>query len=378
MVPDSSARRVLHLGRPPSRLALPDAFRTLLVVSGLALAAPAGTKAHALGTDELMQIIKAQESQLRSGTIVYTSHRNEFQVAAVPEEILRIDPDLPLRSELNREVITRNRLWFDLSRGRYKHEYVDQRDVSRILRDKGLPQSWLSLVLCTGSSLHAPGWPVVFFRYGGPQPRLTIMPLFAGFKVDEPPALHTGLIRSRVLATADSVTITEDQWQGQTVIKVTVTSACSCPMSAHYWVDPALGYRCHKVECRGPDGTLYQEMIADDFRLVDGIVHPFRYEERQWGSKGTLARQELTTVESARFNVQLAEEDLQLLIPAGTDVDDLVTRRHFPLRRAVIIDADNAADLGAPPPRPAPRPSESPRSRMIARSRPAPSPSTRL
>ena len=334
-------------------LRLAGTFRGLVAVAVLGSSALPCSRAYGLSADELIQIVKTQESRIRSGTVISTEHYRNFVLSKTPDEVLRIDSSLPVRSELNREVIARSQLWFDLSTGRYKLESVDQRDVRQLLRDAGLPESWLSSVSSTSSSLGGPGVPVIWFHHGGPERTLLVARMPAGTKADtSPPSLHTAIIRSQALATPSSISVTEEQWEGRPMAKVTVTLPWN--QIVHHWADPAIGYRCRRVEYRRLDGGLSQEIKADDFRLVSGVPYPFRYEERRWDSKGGLANQELITVESAQFNVPVAKEDLQLQIPANTQVSNFVAGHVFHLYRAETIDADSAADIGVTSSRPAP------------------------
>jgi len=276
-----------------------------------------------LDVEALTEIIRDQEQQIRSVMLTWERHERDFRpVPSMPERVLNIDPDLPARLDVNRMQRVREQLWFELATGRWKTEREDLRDVDRLAREIGLPESRLGLVSLTGSKIVGEKNYFVTFKPGPPNAILAIMPIPEN--AIREPSLHSGLIRFQALSRASLVTISEGQGECSSLTKVVVKWTSR---EATYYVDPQKGYRFQKAEYHDTEGKLLREKINLDFRLVDGVWYPFQQKERQWNTKGKLTREKVITIEEARFNIELAKEHFEINVPAGTSVTDTVGRR---------------------------------------------------
>lgn len=133
---------------------------------------------------------------------------------------------------------------------------------------------------------------------------------------------------------------------------VEVTAAGSA-YTFTYLADPQLGFRFIRSTRTDPHGRRLGERIASDYRQVDGVWYPFRYEDRTF-VKGTdqIAREEIITVDAACFEPPPAEV-FALEIPAGTRVYNWIgpLRGTFTLRSDRRVDFGNADTLVPSPPR---------------------------
>ncbi len=85
-------------------------------------------------------------------------------------------------------------------------------------------------------------------------------------------------------------------------------------------VDPKIGYRYRSYRAYRSDGKLGQLEEASDYRLVDGLYLPFRYEVNSYDSTGTTIRQKKIVVQEAHFNRKLPSGSLQMVLTPGTRI----------------------------------------------------------
>jgi hypothetical protein len=84
--------------------------------------------------------------------------------------------------------------------------------------------------------------------------------------------------------------------------------------------DPAIGYRFRSIRW-SEQGRVTKEIIADDYRDVDGIPYPFLYVTRNFNKEtGEVVREERFTIEQAEFGFEMDDNDLKVFIPKGTNI----------------------------------------------------------
>ncbi len=106
-------------------------------------------------------------------------------------------------------------------------------------------------------------------------------------------------------------------------------------------VDPKLGYRYRSYKGYGRDGNLWGLEEASDYRLVDGLYFPFKYEVTQYDASGTVDRHEKIVVQEAHFNQKLPPDALKLMLPPGTQISPT-----SPLLPPPRIEETQALDIG--------------------------------
>ena len=125
-------------------------------------------------------------------------------------------------------------------------------------------------------------------------------------------------------------------------------------------LDPGTGYMPTLYEQRGPNGEIGLQYIFSDYREVSpGLWLPFSGSRlrriRRSQKQGMLL--EKVTVREVRVNVPVPDEELEIVFPPGTDVDDRVSGVYYTIGEAEdfddvaleIVPGETAQSLAARP-----------------------------
>jgi hypothetical protein len=247
--------------------------------------------------------------------------------------------------QANQTVQTRERLQFDSGRDVWKVQKADLRDIDALMARFSVPELQRDAVNQGGIVLVGPKDYIIEFQPDSSAPSLSVLPLPAGIsKQSRRPPLHTGVISSGSLSGKLGVSISQSQWEGRPAVEVVVSGPV---VTNRYVADPQLGYRFRQVTVKDDHDRRIREIMASDYRQVDGVWYPFRWEDRTFNQGSDQAStQEIIQVEAASFKPPPADTFL-LVIPAGTQVCNAVGayRSIFTLRTDRIIDLESAPEL---------------------------------
>jgi hypothetical protein len=87
-------------------------------------------------------------------------------------------------------------------------------------------------------------------------------------------------------------------------------------------LDPALGYRLRSFRLYY-NNEYRREIIAEDYKDVNGIPYPFVYKMRYFKPSGETAYEENFYAEKVTFNEKFKEEDFRMFVPPETSVVSL-------------------------------------------------------
>jgi len=106
----------------------------------------------------------------------------------------------------------------------------------------------------------------------------------------------------------------------------------SLPKSVKILCGPELNYRFYNMETYR-NGMIHKEIVADDYRDVNGIPYPFSYTERQFDENGKVVKEKRYTFEKVDFGIDVTDEDFKVFIPEGSSVSDtILSMRAFNLK----------------------------------------------
>lgn len=317
-----------------------QAIRLVCLVAGFCLAG--SLPASALTPEELQTLSQRHESAVKSGVLTYTVQNTRSSVGVIPADILERFPGLDKVAEANRVIQTRETLTFDAQRGFWKLQKTDLRDTEALVRTFGVPEMQRAGVSQTQTVIVGPQDHMIRFSPEDGRPSLTIMPVPAQGSKQIP--LRTGVISAGARSRQPAPALSEAQWHGRPVVKVVISRP---PSTSTYIADPAIGYRFRQVTVTDADARVLREIIASDYREVDGVPCPFRWEDRVFGpGSDQPLSEEIITVEAASFEAP-AGDPFSLRVPAGTEICNLVgpLRGFFTLGTARTIDLETAPRL---------------------------------
>jgi hypothetical protein len=84
-------------------------------------------------------------------------------------------------------------------------------------------------------------------------------------------------------------------------------------------LDPVLGYRLKSFKTI-INNVCTREIIADDYRNINGIPYPFIYKIKSFNPLGQLRFEENFYAEKVAFNKEFKEEDFRMFVPPDTEV----------------------------------------------------------
>jgi hypothetical protein len=220
--------------------------------------------------------------------------------------------------ESRRQRIT---LLCDAERGEWKITTEDLRDIDQIMAEERLSPPH-RLALDTSSIVLAEDGFIARF-----QPSVSYLFLMPRNKAESDEKcsrshtilscpLHFGIIGENLEESTTS-SMTESFLSGRSVLAVTLESE----QRRHILeVDPQVDYQFRRYRIYSHDAQLRQESVADDYRLVDGVYYPFKFEKHEFDQQGNVTRHEKIIVQNVRFNHRLSPDVFQINIPAETKI----------------------------------------------------------
>ncbi len=292
--------------------------------------------------DLLISASQSSEQALTTAHLVYRIRQNRLRpLSGLSDDVATRSPGIDKVLAARKDTDVRAELWLDSTTGKWRIEQTDQRDLDSVTRQYDVPEHQVTAVSATASMLGGTSGYVVRFT---PAPRKGLHVIAIPADTKQAPPLYGGIIPSETLRAVPSLMIKDDKLDGKDIKQVT---AAAEGRAAVYYADPAIGHRLRKAEYKAPDGKLFMTKTYSDYRMVDGIPYPHRYEERKWEGDGSLVEDTTVTVMDAQFNERLPKKAFEIAIPEGTAVTVLVEGAFdvFTTDKQATIDYDNALKL---------------------------------
>lgn len=116
--------------------------------------------------------------------------------------------------------------------------------------------------------------------------------------------------------------ISETTAEGKTLVHLTATQqGPSGTVETVIQCDPALGYRFRTIRT-SCSGRPVSEVVADDYRDVNGIPYPFTYVERTFYNDGSVRTERQYAMQEVELGLILMKDDFKVNVPSGTEFTD--------------------------------------------------------
>jgi hypothetical protein len=312
--------------------------RLLLLILTVLLSAG---QVSAITISELRQIIS--ESQIDAATtahIVYTEeyNNNDNRSFGIEPNDIRYKPRM-----INKHRQIKVDAIMDFATERVKSTMTDLRDIDKLLKDNDMPPEQKVNVSATKTLLYhgnhvgslLPGDNFIFSK----QPRfmLSEAPGPARYMFEK---FSLGVIYKNELSNDWNPTITEINKGNQSLLCINLTSSKENALNGKIECDPSLGYRFRRIQWYQGD-RLVKEIIADDYRNINGVPYPFLYISRSFDENGGILRERKQVVQEVELGIDLSEEDFTVFMPKGTIISDLILSH-----KVTEIEQDSRMGIG--------------------------------
>jgi hypothetical protein len=270
--------------------------------------------------NDLRQIIASDQNLITTVHAVYIQDEleNRYVENAVKNRELFTNDEYKLHLA-NQRIVTEEELYLDSTAKSIKLIRTDIRDINSIMKENNIPDvnynkhniNRSRVYICQGAEgfgVHEgkPNWVVDIWDNNR----------FADYFLEFP---RLGVIPSELLEHLDNVKLQNVAVDGKSLLSVTWESESKQgTVSGEILCDPSINYRFHKIQwSRG--GHIFKEIIADDYRNVQGIIYPFSYTKRVFNPKdGTLQNETVFNIDKIEFNIPIEADYFEMYIPSNT------------------------------------------------------------
>jgi len=299
--------------------------------------------ASAVTVEKLRQIIAESKGRIKCIQTKCREQHASYTPVNVPtlppEAVMDSDTLLKCKQIRTRQDYTAEYL-IDMDRRVTKSVRVDRRDLPGLLKKYGLPEE--HFITLSDSHTVLRGKDITLEHKSNENPPYSVLSirtrLGPGGLPHEFDILYSGILHEGYLHEFNTVSLSEQDG----ALKIAVIGA----LEPHYRViikcSPSLGYRIQECKTYRPDGSLFQEIVYDDYRMVNGIPYPFLYMEKNYDNEEKLQRESKSEVKSVKFPKQFAGAEFKLEIPAGTSVTDRAfSNRAYELHEDRLLGIDD-------------------------------------
>lgn len=278
----------------------------------------------AITISELRQIIS--ESQIDAATtahIVYTEeyNNNDNRSFGIEPNDVRYKPRI-----INKHRQIKVDAIMDYATERVKSTMTDLRDIDKLLKDNDMPPEQKVNVSTTKTLLYhgnhvgslLPGENFIHSKQS--HFMLSEAPGPARYMFEN---LSSGVIFNNELSNDWNPTITEVNRANQSLLCINLRSNKDNTLNGKIECDPSLGYRFRRIQWYKGD-RLVKEIIADDYKDINGVPYPFLYISRSFDENGGIIRERKQVFQEVELGIDLSEEDFTVLMPKGTIISDLI------------------------------------------------------
>jgi hypothetical protein len=155
-----------------------------------------------------------------------------------------------------------------------------------------------------------------------------------------------GIIEEKLLSEDLAPTLSEINSDGKSLLRIELTRKEQNTLKRIIDCDPSLGYRFRRNQRYSADERLVWETIADDYKDVNGIPHPFLYIERRFDKDGKISEETKYVMEKVELGVNLSPDDFKVFVPAGTQFIDDISRAIYTIEQSGYMGIDDAISIG--------------------------------
>lgn len=269
----------------------------------------------AITLDELRQTAAESRMSVTTAHVVYVEQWTDNEPAAGEAGTIEYKVN-----ESRRDTVIEVDVLLDSRARRAKSVLTDLRDVNALLAEYELPDEDVVRhnVSRTETHLYKDDYAMIF------DARIPLLHLWK--PGGEPEYVfrfaRLGVISNDLLVDEKSPRLSEVMSDGKSMLQIKASS--QVPAGTVDWVvecDPALGYRFRTVRS-SRNGQVISEVIADDYRDVNGIPCPFAYIERRLYDDGSFRTERQYAIQEAQFGVPLTKDDFKVYVPSGTEFTD--------------------------------------------------------
>ena len=285
------------------------ALLMMVIIGFLAVSARASSTA---ALDEVRQISADDQGIISTAHIVYIHQRtNELP----RKEIMNfIGEGL---SRANQHIVTEEEFFLDNATKQAKKVITELRDVNTLIAENNIPDTRLNRLNLDQSSvvLYENG---SVFRFNPDTPSGSLDKFSGTF---EPDFATLGIIPLNLLN--QDVQLDDIETDGKAFLRISRSQEVPAGLVDTVIIcEPAKGYRLRSIRW-SMAGQVFREIVADDYKDVNGIPYPFSYITRQFNSQtGTLRLEHKYTIKRAEFGTKLSQDDFKIFITGRTPVAD--------------------------------------------------------
>ncbi len=244
--------------------------------------------------------------------------------------------------EANRYMVSEVNIFMDINSEQIKEIKTDLRDVNSLIAQHKIPDKKLNrlnlsqtkTILFKGSNsmIFNPDIPdLTLWSSSGPPKYLFGIATY-------------GIIPEKILNSKGDVNVTECQVNGNQAVKIGIVFKTG--LSIIVECDPSIGYRYRSIKWLF-NGQTTSEMLASDYKEVDGVYFPFLFTQRSYSEDGNIEKEYVFSVEELDFGVKLTADDFKIFAPPGTQIaDSLISETTSKIGTGRFLGIDDVIAIG--------------------------------
>jgi hypothetical protein len=313
-------------------------FQLLFVICSATLAR---AQRPAITLPELRQIVTDSLESVTTARLVYIEEFNDNEPPPFNEGSISYKIYQAQSTNGHRKVD----MLLDRVRDRVKMSLTELRDVDKLLKEHHLPPEQKINFPKSRTFLMQGDYDMEISDGNAPNRPMDMLLI-------KRPGRHAmfrftslGIIDNRLISGDVNATLTEIDSGGKPLLRIELTTKGQKLLKRTIDCDPSLGYRFRRIQ-QHSDGKLIKETIADDYKDVNGIPHPFLYIDRGFDKDGKISRETKYVMEKVKLGVALSPDDFKVFVPAGTQFIDDISRAIHTIEQSGYMGIDDALSIG--------------------------------
>jgi len=276
----------------------------------------------AITLSELRQIIaESQNDVATTAHLVYIEELNNNQPLSGDENDVRYKIRM-----IHKHRLTKVDAILDHDTELVRSTLTDLRDIDKLLKDNNLPPEQKvnviqsKILLYQGSYVGGLIPAANFSNMKQTQFILSEAPGPARYMFND---LSLGSIDRNMLSNDWNPKLTEVNGEDESFLRIELTEKGQNSLKRIIECDQSLGYRFRRI-LSYQDDKLAKEIIADDYRDVDGVPYPFLYICRSFDENGEILIERKQVFQNINLGIDLSESDFTVFLPTGTVITDYI------------------------------------------------------
>ncbi len=314
-------------------------LQLLFVICSAALARAQGP---AITLPELRQIVTDSRDSTTTAHLVYIEESNSNEAPPFNKDTIYYKIHQAQTSGRRKKVD----MLLDRVGDRVKMSLTELRDIDKLLKEHQLPpeqkinfpksrtflmQGDYDMEISDGN---APNQPMDLGLWK--RPGRTAVFMFTSL----------GIIEERLIPEDVNATLTKINSGGKPLLRIEFVRRGENAPKERIDCDPSLGYRFRRTQRHSADGRLVWETIADNYKDVNGIPHPFLYIERSFDKDGKISKETKYVMEKVELRVNLSPDDFKVFVPTGTRFIDDISKAILTIEQSGYMGIDDALNVG--------------------------------